>query len=95
MALEVEELDLLANLFHRYMRDKLVKDRGNNYYELFIEEKQDLIRESIFRINSGELTNDKISFAKYQIFLFSFEILISKYSGGVSLDLIAKGIIKA
>ena len=90
MALEVEALDLLANLFHRYMRDKLVKDRGNNYYELFIEEKQDLIRESIFRINSGELTNDKISFAKYQIFLFSFEILIAKYSAGVSLDLITK-----
>ena len=74
--------DHLENLYHRYyMRDKIIND--NKYFELFIDEKQSLIHDSIDRIESGVLTDDNVPFAKYQIFLFSFEILIAKYSAGL------------
>ena len=63
------------------MRDKIIND--NKYFELFIDEKQSLIHDSIDRIESGVLTDDNVPFAKYQIFLFSFEILIAKYSAGL------------
>ncbi len=66
------------------MRDNLVNSK--DYFESFVEEKLDLISDSNERINSGILTEGQIPFAKYQIFLFSLEILIAKYSAGSSPD---------
>ena len=75
----------LGNLYHRcQMRDSLVNSKS--YFELFVEEKLNLISDSNERINSGILTEDQVPFAKYQIFLFSLEVLIAKYSAGSSPD---------
>ena len=66
------------------MRDSLVNNK--KYFELFIEEKVNLINDSDERINNGILTENQVPFAKYQIFLFSLEILIAKYSAGLSAE---------
>lgn len=75
------------------MRDSLVNSKS--YFELFIEEKVNLIVDSNERINNGILTEDQIPFAKYQIFLFSLEILIAKYSAGFSSEELRKDYSKA
>ncbi|MEZ5057316.1 MAG: DUF1911 domain-containing protein [Saprospiraceae bacterium] len=66
------------------MRDNF--ENSKKYFELFIEEKMNLIGDSYKRIDSGILTEDQMPFAKYTIFLFSLEILIAKYSAGFSID---------
>lgn len=65
------------------MRDLIVNDL--KYFELFVEQNLSRIEQSHERIKN-ELTKDKIPFAKYQIFLMSLEILIAKYSDGISID---------
>jgi hypothetical protein len=65
------------------MRDNIFKNE--DYFNSFKKVKLDIIKES-FGLIQNELDADKIPFAKYRVFLFSLEILISNYSKGTEIS---------
>lgn len=65
------------------MRDNILKNE--DYFNSFKKVKLDIIKESLGLIEN-ELDADKIPFAKYRVFLFSLEILISNYSKGTEIS---------